>query len=317
MGRVGRKVSLADLTKKISKLKKTKRSNSPSTLIQKAKDKYKKDLDKVEKVDFDPDNDLYSVGVKIQILREKIETLEESKAPRSKIEAEKVELSFYERELNKYREAALAMDNLKYKLESRTNPDRATERSDEILDNSPVEDLPRPGEFYADEMDKLNQITRNRVTSLDKIYFVSDRPFAAERGLEYGGEEEELSGRINVGNAKNQRTAISRLWHEFGHHIEFSNPEFREAANQWLKDRSNGESPVKLKDLFPDMGYEDWEMVYPGNYMSPYAGKFYEDGSTEVISMGFEQFSNYLDMLNFFQTDPDHFYLILGVLDEI
>lgn len=51
--------------------------------------------------------------------------------------------------------------------------------------------------------------------------------------------------------------------------------------------------------------------------LDPYVGKYYPDGTTEVISMGLEIFQNPNSMLDFIERDYDHFLFTLGVLNSL
>jgi hypothetical protein len=57
-------------------------------------------------------------------------------------------------------------------------------------------------------------------------------------------------------------------------------------------------------------------MALPGNFIDPYVGKINgpAGSSTEVISMGVEQFANPPRMAMFYKKYPEHFNFILGAI---
>jgi hypothetical protein len=59
-------------------------------------------------------------------------------------------------------------------------------------------------------------------------------------------------------------------------------------------------------------------MAYPGNWINPYVGKVYDDyPSTEVVSMGLEQFASPRAMAQFYLKDKEHFALTLGIIESL
>lgn len=117
-------------------------------------------------------------------------------------------------------------------------------------------------------------------------------------------------GVINVGKNNNKSVTM----HEIGHHIEFENPQLKKAANEWMRSRATSLETQKLKDMVKGSSYKDPEVAYPGNYIDPYVGKVYDDGSTEVISMALQHFSDPESMRRLKRKDPEYFYFALGIL---
>lgn len=103
------------------------------------------------------------------------------------------------------------------------------------------------------------------------------------------------------------------IWHEMGHHIEFEDRKVSEAAKDWVLSRASG-SQKKLNEIVPGVGYTDSEVAYPDKFISPYVGKIYKTGDTEVISMGVERFVSAKDMIDFYTKDREHFLFTIGVL---
>jgi hypothetical protein len=169
------------------------------------------------------------------------------------------------------------------------------------------------GDFYRDNLRDLYQISNNRVDTLEELLARDKRAWAANKGVLYDGETE-TTGRINVGIKDTSRAQKTTLWHEFGHHVEYSIPEAQDIAHGFIAAKSTSSTPVRLSQLTGNPNFGDDEVAFPGDFLSPYVGKIYDDGSTEVISMGLQQFADLDDMLQFYQNHPDHFKLILGIL---
>lgn len=80
---------------------------------------------------------------------------------------------------------------------------------------------------------------------------------------------------------------VSTPFHEIGHMIEAYNPDVLRIEKEWVKQRTAGESSVKLKDIFPISGYSSTELTKKDDFIDPYIGKDYRD-ATEVLSMGLQ-----------------------------
>jgi hypothetical protein len=100
------------------------------------------------------------------------------------------------------------------------------------------------------------------------------------------------------------------IFHELGHHIEYGNPNVAKASNEFLQKRRdpNEPDPVNLP------GYGKDEEYYKGDFFHPYVGRKYKNGSTEVISMGIQNFADPGDMLILEKKDPEMYRFILGVI---
>lgn len=167
---------------------------------------------------------------------------------------------------------------------------------------------------YAAILSDLYAATNNQVTTLEKLYYKEPRAFAAQPGIRYKGEANDTTGRINVGRSSNLTYHTQVLWHEYGHHLEYSNPEFARAASEWIKSKATSDTPQKLRNLIPGSGYGNSEVAYPDKFIDPYVGKYYKNGTTEVVSMGLEHLASPALMQKLYEADPDHFFLILGML---
>jgi hypothetical protein len=116
---------------------------------------------------------------------------------------------------------------------------------------------------------------------------------------------------INLGAGFSRGT----LWHELGHHLEFD-PICKKLANEFLEKRRESSNQYKLKDLVKGGGYRSDEIAYKDNFINPYVGKIYNDGCTEVFSMGLEHLSDPEKALEFAARDPEHFALIQNYITK-
>jgi hypothetical protein len=116
--------------------------------------------------------------------------------------------------------------------------------------------------------------------------------------------------------------------HEMAHHIEFSTPEVRQLTQDFLDSRTKGEPTVQFATKFSEAGYADDEKGSPDDFkkaflaaghteayadrLAHYAGKRYEGGLTEVLTMGSELM--FRDAKAFARADPEWFDLVSGVM---
>ena len=117
---------------------------------------------------------------------------------------------------------------------------------------------------------------------------------------------------------------VDTFVHELCHSIEARNPELNAKTNKFLSARINeaGTDKVKLNKLYKSHGYSSTEFGNedsfgqlfdePGSSSKHYIGKRYDNGQTEILTMGFEEF--YRDAKSFAQKDPEFFKFIVGIL---
>ena len=139
------------------------------------------------------------------------------------------------------------------------------------------------------------QMTKGLGSKTLKRFVKKDFRASANRGLE----------EIDIGSFPVE----SILWHELGHHLEYEDDRIKEAATAWRSRRATSTTPEPLGGP-----YDKDEMALPGRYLSPYVGKVYKHGSTEVCSMGLERFVSAEAMLEFWKQDKSHFQFIWGVV---
>jgi hypothetical protein len=101
------------------------------------------------------------------------------------------------------------------------------------------------------------------------------------------------------------------LFHEFGHHVEFSSSVALDASKDWIKSRADS-NPTRLSNLSRS-NYRRDEVAYPDKFIDPYVGKIYSN-ATEVISMGLEHFASPRSLIKLAAADPDHLAYTVGII---
>ncbi len=117
--------------------------------------------------------------------------------------------------------------------------------------------------------------------------------------------------------------------HEVAHQIELT-PSVSKAAKEFLASRVGPDTkPVKLSTIIPGEGYgpqeetlgkDNWEPLFlafgwnakSSEILANYTGKHYNNGHTEVVTMGVELL--FRDAAKFARIDPQYFNFIVGVL---
>lgn len=118
-------------------------------------------------------------------------------------------------------------------------------------------------------------------------------------------------GQVTIGSYVDTKT----IFHELGHCAEKEDREIFNAALNWVRTRATG-FPEGLDSLSGGYtGYSESEEAWVDNFVSPYVGKVYAN-DTEAISMGIEAFADPKSMLKFYQKDPEHFFLTVGVINK-
>jgi hypothetical protein len=84
-------------------------------------------------------------------------------------------------------------------------------------------------------------------------------------------------------------------------------------SKEYLMERAQGKTLVKLKTLHPKLTYDAEEVTYQGAFPDDYTGKLYQDApSSEVLSMGMQKL--YDDTIKFATDDPAHFKFVVNTL---
>lgn len=114
-------------------------------------------------------------------------------------------------------------------------------------------------------------------------------------------------GTINLDSSFDRRV----LWHEMAHHME-SDPVAKASAGRFIRRRSIDGKAHSLRSLTGSSFYRKDEAAFKGNFFSPYVGKLYRDGVTEVFAMGVESFSNPEMLARRAADDPQTLEFIAG-----
>lgn len=216
-----------------------------------------------------------------------------------------------------YSKALEQMASIRNGLLSRGANEEAKEKADEtrfIIGNEHYHSK----EWYKNRLPELYAISNNKVETLGSIenpIFRVDRAYAMSPFL---GRNGSIAMSPNNTDSRSHETTF---WHEFGHHVEFSNPEVYQASMSWVRSRATSEQPQSLNSLVGTDYYRKNEVALPGNFFSPYVGKVYPGGgkykTTEAFSMGFQHFHSPEAMVKFYERDPEHFQLIVGILSTL
>lgn len=99
------------------------------------------------------------------------------------------------------------------------------------------------------------------------------------------------------------------LFHECGHLAENSDKIFDIVCHNFIENRATG-TPQQLEKMM-GIGFRDDERAYPDNFINPYIGKLYTEGS-EVLSVGLETLVD-KDGPFLLLDDPDYLKLIAGI----
>ncbi|WP_326516133.1 minor capsid protein [Ligilactobacillus murinus] len=115
-------------------------------------------------------------------------------------------------------------------------------------------------------------------------------------------------------------------YHEIGHMVEFFNKDLVRIEKEWVDQRTKGEKPTRLLDIFPKIKYDPSEVVKKDDFVDPYIGKYY-DNAAEVFTMGIqgifetsELYVNKWDKENnkylkkSIVDDPEYLNLIIGLI---
>lgn len=124
-------------------------------------------------------------------------------------------------------------------------------------------------------------------------------------------------GRLHLTATTDEAT----IAHEIGHAIEHQFPYAAEAARAFLMKRVGDEPLTNLRKKFGE-GYKEHEVGRKDDFAKTfggdenyayYAGKQYDSGSTEILSMGIEQL--FRNPVRFAKADPEYFHLVVGLLN--
>lgn len=116
-----------------------------------------------------------------------------------------------------------------------------------------------------------------------------------------------------------QGTVSATAVHEWGHQLEYRLPGVKQACADFLAYRAKGEKERSFSEVMPEGNYQPSERGVQDEFgrafgsRAWYVGKVYEDGATEILSMGLEKL--YTDPAMFAKADPEYCKFVLGILD--
>lgn len=99
---------------------------------------------------------------------------------------------------------------------------------------------------------------------------------------------------------------IATAVHELGHHWESKIMGVSKSAKEFYKKRTDGE-----KEVWLGKGYKRDERTKKDKFVNPYMGKVYDDGETELISMGYQYLFTDFNLL---AQDEEYLNWVLGML---
>jgi hypothetical protein len=145
----------------------------------------------------------------------------------------------------------------------------------------------------------------------------SERAFA-QQDAHHGAHVVTMSRVPVAGSDASVLYATQTQVHELGHVVEFSKPDVKRLANEFIEYRCKGESLTKLATVFG--GYredeegrkDEFDRAFGSGSGAYYIGKPYTDGSTEVVSMGLQKL--YEDPDGFVTKDPEYAQFLFKIL---
>ena len=112
---------------------------------------------------------------------------------------------------------------------------------------------------------------------------------------------------------KSERKEV--LAHELGHVIEASKKSVHYACVKFLDRRTADEESVRMKDLYPNAGYDEEEITKEDKFVHPYIGKQSEyQRNSEILSMGIQLLTGKESAKMLYNKDKEHFFLALSII---
>lgn len=153
--------------------------------------------------------------------------------------------------------------------------------------------------------ESLKENTRNFLQLTGKTDIDIVRITSSKAGSHAMGTQKSL----NIKEGLNPIAERQQLYHEMGHHVEYSGNN-KKLANDFIEKYATG--PVQsLRKITGDNSWNLSEVARPGNFFSPYVARIYPSGNTEVYSVGLEQFASPAKLAAFHAKSPEHFNLII------
>lgn len=156
-----------------------------------------------------------------------------------------------------------------------------------------------------EDMAEFYRLTGGRIARA-RLHSKGDRRANATDIGEHG-----KPGTIHLDTNFTKRT----LWHELGHHIE-ADPAAKMVAGQMIRRRAKSSVPAQLRKITGNTSYGRREVALQNGFFSSYIGKLYNDGCTEVFSMGLETFSNPVLLAHRMHKDPQTLAMVAGYVSR-
>lgn len=175
--------------------------------------------------------------------------------------------------------------------------------SSQVIDKNVITSLAKKG--YSEDALRADIAEFYRLVG-GKIVPIQISAERSNRAFAQSGGDDGL-GKIVIDGSFTKRV----LWHEMGHHVEYSNELARYAAQAFLERRRESDKLYMLRDI-DHKGYDRSELAYKDAFYSFYVGKYYKHGYTEVISMGFDCLATPERTAMLASKDKEHLELISG-----
>lgn len=168
-----------------------------------------------------------------------------------------------------------------------------------------------PGQFVSDLKD-VYRLAGGRLPTLRFIELNRDRSFA--------NQSKKLV-------SLNPRGGKPVLWHEVGHHFEYSHPDYHKMALAFLTERAGGQrnTMAPLKRFYRNT-YSDSEVAVTDNFSSPYVGKVYgaentrdihDSRATEIFSSAFEYLARSCSGATSLLSGDELLQFVCGILKKV
>jgi hypothetical protein len=151
----------------------------------------------------------------------------------------------------------------------------------------------------------------NEIGKIAAVYGSSDiRVGESPAGRAYYSTKGDALHITNVSpyNVRNAKLIRGQLAHELGHWIENHSNNLWGRAKNFLEKRTAGKKITEYKG-------RDTELIIKDKFIEGYIGKIYQDGATEIISMGLEYLFN--NPYKLATGDPEMFDLVLSIVQGI
>lgn len=151
---------------------------------------------------------------------------------------------------------------------------------------------------------KFYRLVGGKVTPI-RFYWKNPRASA------YPDPDNKNHHKLNVGDKLDKTT----LFHELAHFLE-SDSLLATASRHFRDTRATTKRVKKLRDITGNPFYSAKEKALQDHWVDPYVGKIYENGSTEVASMGMQHLARAEDIAKLAEKDPQMlaFTLALAVM---